>query len=570
MLDPGQLPSPFPVRDSRIRVYATASELLGRRIDKKDRVELWKQVASEQALSLIAQIVTDIEVSATLDDVTLADVDQKWAARVSGARLRTSLGVVSKLGATLFAPQLLLLAAEEVLWHCPDGPPADTLEGLDILILCLLSIGDDDPVPVGETWGGVDVALAGEIIANLYFNRPMWAGHQLSWFERTWFQDWPKRTAATETVGGEPRELFKEATGIDLADFAAVAFNVYAQSAIHMYVRFPAAFFETLGLEPKAIEHFLNTTARTVPELRDAIQADSSAVGSRYRFDVFRRFPLVRLASGEVLVLSPNFVIQRALSEVIFWDVRNYLKEFDQKNGTKRDQAFHLCTTDILEHEAGVTLRRIFARSKIQVLDEKHLQKRFASRGRTPSVCDYAVRAGRTWLLIEVTDRAMPRPVVLANTHAAALDAELGKLLTDRKAKQLASTISLLKTELETKDNQRRLSFIPLVVTGQTALPWNPTVHLRTTERLGTLAELSEDSCTSVALITLKDLMILEHAASLGHDIIELLRSWRQSDPGSPLDQYLHQRGVPLSSPKWEKEQAFKAIRNFVKRMKTA
>lgn len=94
------------------------------------------------------------------------------------------------------------------------------------------------------------------------------------------------------------------------------------------------------------------------------------------------------------------------------------------------------------------------------------------------------------------------------------------------------------------------LSFIPLVVTGQTALPWNPAVHQRTTERLGGLAELSQDSCTSVALITHKDLMILEHAASLGHDIIELLRSWRQSNPGSPLDQYLHQRGVPPSSPK--------------------
>jgi hypothetical protein len=90
----------------------------------------------------------------------------------------------------------------------------------------------------------------------------------------------------------------------------------------------------------------------------------------------------------------------------------------------------------------------------------------------------------------------MPRPVVLANTHAAALDAELGKLLTDRKAKQLASTVSLLKTEFESKDNLRPLSFIPLVVTGQTALPWNPAVHQQITERLGTLAELTQDSCT--------------------------------------------------------------------------
>ena len=563
--------SPFPTRGSGIHVYATASDVLDVKVRKTDRLQLWSRISDEQALSLIAQILTDIDISTTSHAET--EVDQRWAASITHPTIRTRLSIASTLGDTLFAPQLLLLAAGEALSHCPQGPPTDTADGLDVLVCCILGIGDESGAgdPNGETWGGLNAELAGEIIANLHFNRSLWVGHQLSWIERTWFQNWPKRTPTTDAVGGEPRDLFKEATGVELADFAAVAFNVYAQAALHKSVRFPSEFFDTLGLPPAAIEHFLSATSRTVPELRAQIQKDiTTSGGSRYAFNTFRRFPLVRLASGEFLVLSPNFVLQRALSEVTFFDVRHHLKAVDKRDGTKRDEAFHLCTTDILEHETGVTLRRIFSRAKIQVLDENHLQKKFGSRKHMPSICDYAVRVGKTWLLFEVTDTPIPVPVVFAKANAAALDAELDRVLTKRKAKQLASTIRLLQqaeSDHQGQTHPRQFTFIPLVVTAQTGLPWNPAVHHRVTERLSSVTELSKDSCAPVALITIKDLMILENAASLGHDVVDLLRSWRQTDPGSPLDQHLHQRGVPLSSPRWEKEQASKTIINFMKRM---
>lgn len=562
--------SPFPVRGSNVRVYATAIDVLGAEVRKKDRIQLWSRISDEQALSLIAQILTDIDISTTSD--AESEVDQRWVASIAHSVIRTRLSIASTLGDKMFAPQLLLLAAGEALSHCPQGPPTDTTAGLDVLICCLLGIGDESGAgdPKGETWGGVNAELAGEIIANLHFNKSMWIGHQLSWIERTWFQDWPKRTPTTYAVGGEPRDLFKEATGVELADFAAVAFNVYAQASLHKFVRFPSKFFDTLGLPPTATEHFLSATSRTVPELRTEIQNDmSTSGGSRYAFNTFRRFPLVQLASGEFLVLSPNFVIQRALSEVTFFDVRHHLKAVDKNQGTKRDEAFHQCTTDILEHETGVTLRRIFSRAKIQVLDEIHLQKKFGSRRDMPKICDYAVRVGKTWLLFEVTDTPIPVPVVFAKANADDLDSELDRVLTNRKAKQLASTIRLLQQAEPDHQGSRpqQLTFIPLVVTAQTGLPWNPTVHHRVTERLSSMPELSQESCAPVALITSKDLMILENAASLGHDVVGLLRSWRQTDPGNPLDQHLHQRGVPLSSPRWEKEQAVKTINNFMKRM---
>lgn len=304
----GFLHSPFPIRSSSLYVYATASEVLGQQIPKEARITLWERIPQEQALYLIAQILTDTEIGATQDGVSKSDVDKRWTAFVRNNHLRTRLTIASTLGVTVFAPQLLLLAADEVLSHCPGGPPNDTLDGLDDLIMCLLGIGDDSPAgESSEAWGGMGVALAGEIIANLHFNRTMWLAHQLSWFDRVWFQDWPKKTSDTVTVGGEPSELFKEATGIELADFGAVAFNVYAQSATHQFVRFPQEFFETLGIETSAVEHFLKTTSRTVLELREEIELSAAAAGSsRYGFDAFRRFHSFGFHPGRFLFSAPT------------------------------------------------------------------------------------------------------------------------------------------------------------------------------------------------------------------------------------------------------------------------
>jgi hypothetical protein len=551
-----------------IRVYATASELLGESVPQEIRIELWKRLTIGQALSLIAQILTDIEIHAALTDTPVSEVDRRWVAQVGNERLRTHLTIASTFGVTLFAAQMLLLAAKEALLHCPQGPAADTVDGLDVLAVCLLGIADDSEAPRdagGETWGGLDVSLTSEIIANLHFNRTLWVGRQLVWFERTWFRNWPKRTAAVEAVGGEPQDLFKEATGIELFDFAAVAFNVYTQASLYGFVRFPDEFFETLGLPPEAIEHFLSETSCSVAELRRLILADESTVGSsRFGFDLFRRFPLIRLDSGEVLTLSPNFVMQRALSETTFWDVRQYLKKVDRQ----RERAFHQCTTDILEYETGAALRRIFTKKKLQVLDEQHLQRKFASKRKTPRICDYAVRSGQTWLLIEVTDRAMPRPVVFANASASELDEELDRVLTARKAEQLVSTINLLRSEenLHPKQPAGQHTYIPLVLTGDGGLPWTIPVQRRAKERLASLGH-PKDFCDSVALITLRELIMLENAAALGHDVVELLRSWRQDNPSLPLDQHVHSQEIPLNSPLWERNRVSEVVRGFTKRM---
>lgn len=571
MSDPDALASPF-LRIPGIRKYVSASEVLGQHLPERARIHMWKQIHLEQALFLISQILTDIEVHAGLSDVPASVVERRWTARLSNRDLRHRLEVSSTFGDKVFAPQILLLAAKEAFLHCPDGPLSETDEGLDLLVRCLLGLGDDDDGPeyTGEVlWGGMDVALASEFIANVHFNRTLWVGRQLVWFDRTWFRDWPKQSVAAKIVGGKPFELFKESTGVELIDFATVAFNLYTQASTHGFVIFPDEFFSTLGLPSQATEHFVSTTSTSLPEMREILRKDSrGASRSRFGFDVFRRFPLVRLSSDRLLMLSPKFVVQRALSEMTFWDVRQHLKS----SSAEREAAFHECTRDTLDFEAGEALRRIFLKKRTPVINEERLQKRLASgKKQMPPIVDYAVRSGNTWLLLEVTDRPMPRHVVFANASAAELDLELDRVLTARKAKQLASTINLIKEEYGKRkgQNKQELKFIPLVLTGESALPWTTPVQYRTREKLLSLG-YSDEFSSSVALITLKELLMLENAAEQGYDTISLLRSWRFENPAIPLDQHVHGKSISLDSPFWERNQFPHVIDKFAARMRTA
>lgn len=541
-------------REAWARVYATATEVFGFPVPLKQRIALWEQVSVEQALKLIAQMLNDVDTASKEKSTP----DERWATSVHDPKLRARLLATLGLRSTLLTPQLLLLAAGESLTYSPDGLCTDDLSGIDIVFACLLGIGDEaGSLKHGAPWGGSDAGLASEIIANLHFNRSVSVGHQLAWTHNAWLNSWPRGAKTAQAVGGQPKELFLEATGIDIEDFATIAMSLYAQGSVKGIVRFPPNFFTWLGFSAEVIDYFLGATSISVESLRLKIADESQGQRSQYAFNALRQFPLVKLSSGEFLVIRTNYLVQRALSDVTFFDVSAHLKEVDEKCGTKRDAAFRSATNQLLEHEAGVILRRIFAKTSGRVFDESELQMRFQkSKRRTPGVCDFAVKSGNDLLLVEVTDRAIPDSVVNGRVDPALLDKELGFVLTDRKAGQLDSTIGLWKRDAERSlgDKASRINFIPLVLTSARGLPWNQFAQSHIDERTAQYPALSGDSCSSLALITLKDLLILENAFEEGHDVFEILKMWRQQDPGLGLDQFMSTIGLPLNHPKWERD----------------
>ncbi len=544
------------------QVYVTAEDVLGEPIPEQRRAELWKGISDEQALFLIASLLSDLDRSDSREDGNL--VQLKWAAQIQDLSLRDRLFAQAGLGFVLFPPQMLQLAAAEALEYCPEGPPRDDAAGMDIIVRCMLGIADESGSPVGDgsLWGGQDAALSAEVIANLYFNRTISIAHQLAWARQVWFQNWPVDNADTRRAGGQPRELFKEATGVAIDDFAAVAVRLYASNGHGGYVMFGPEFFNESGVAPEAIELFLEATCIDLRTLRKKVRQQRQSEMSRFAFNLFRQFPLIRLSSGRILLFRLNYAVQRAFSEVTYFDVREHLKRCDKRDGTRRDEAFWACTKTVLEHETGRTLRRMLVGTKAQVFTEGQLQRLHPGKNQAKA-CDFAVRLGETWLLVEVTDRAVPEPVVNATADVQQLEQELDRVLMERKAKQLSSTVQLLR-----KDRSNRgCTFVPLVLTSSAGLQWNAILHARVQERLHAEGLLTEEHCLPVAFITLKDLRMLEHALSQGVKVVDVLRQWRAVEPGLGLDQHMAESGVGLGIPLWERQTAVRFITELAARM---
>lgn len=531
-----------------VRVYATAAETLGVRIPPSERAGLWRGIPNEQALTLISRLLAELDNSESLQQ--RKRIEERWVAAIENRRLKLQLSIAVTIGVTIFPPQLLLLAASETLIHSPDGSSLSSYSKWDEVVLCILGIGDEtsSPAKTGSSWGGLDESFAGEIISNLHFNQSVWPAHQIAWAHQAWIAGWPEGDGLIARMEGQPSELFHQATNISIRDFINAALALYSFS-LDGVVAFPLKAFSEIGIAEQTTSHILRAASRNSRELKEALIKQRSGNAARFDFALFRRFPLIRMMNGDVLVLRSDYLVQRALSEVAFFDVREYLKQMDTQNGTSRDEAFRHGISKLLERETGDTLRRIFPRSS--VLDETKIQQINRERRRRKA-CDYAVRVGKTWLLIEVTDRAMAQPVVNASAPATALDVELDRVLIERKAKQLASTIDTLRSTTGNEDCE----YIPLVLTASGGMPWNVTLHHRVQELLEGTTTLRQEYCLPVALLTLKDLRMLERAAEDGHDVVTLIRQWRSIDPGLPLDQFLADSAVQIGPSKWERDLA--------------
>lgn len=553
--------------------YGVATEVLGRRLPLGERVSLWQALPLGQALTLIGSMLKDLD----LGDSSARAVEAGWIGVIPDGEVKSRLLRAFDEGLRFLAPQLLLLAALEAIEHCPPGDPAADLIGAEAIFQLLLGIAEEagSPRVGGDEWGGLDSGLAAELIANQYFGHSVSPIDQMAWTNDNWRSPWPRPTVTQKlvhTAGGEPAELFREATGTEIDEFAAVGVHLWVQAQQHGYVRFPSEFFNRLGLDRAAVDRFLEETSTDLASLRSDVRDERSRTGSsRWAFHALRRRPIVRLDNGEWLVLRVGFVLQRALGDVTYWDVRTYLRAQDKATGGKREEAFRSCLGSALEGNVERTLKRIFPGlvGSPRVFTEIAMQKAWGGKkkGQVPSVCDFAIDCGDVWLLFDVTDRRIPEALINGSANAAALDAELDIVLTRKKASQFASTIRLLTTDMGKLAKREPLAntlFVCLVITPVGGLGWNPAVDTRAKERLKEFGTLQSSRVLPVATLSVRDLTILECAVEHGHSASNLLADWRANGVGHSFEQVLQLRGIPLGFSEWIRASAMRLIDELV------
>lgn len=542
------------------RPYCTSAEIFGAVTDRSARELLWGQVPVGQALSLLSAVLRDLD----LEDVPEAEVEAGWAAQLPGEAALRARAAIAK-GRRLLPPQLVLVALKEALASCPPGPANDDLSDLDVVLRAVLSIADElgqvreDDEPL---WGGLQATLAAELLANQYFNVTARPAPLMARTQVTWREGWSSAVGETERVraGGQPAELFAEATGCELDAFLGVATNLWVQAYIHKHLRFAKDFFDRLGIDPAAIDLFLDATSVSLTDLQQQVAQQPPATEQPWQFNDLRRRPLVRLPDGTVQVIRVGFVLERAFGQVPEFDVADHLRRIDGGTGLRvkggREEAFRSCLNSQFEYSVGELLRRIFPASGHfkRVYSEREMWHAWKTKKKTPKVCDWVVDCGDVWICLDANNRRLSQPVVGGQADVSELDKELAAVLANNKARQMASTIRHLTQSLPQLTGRNLVAgtrFIPLIVTPDDGLPWNPAVHRRVQEVLAANGTLQTSRATPLGVISLHDLGLVEYAADNGRNAGELLATWRSQQPDVALQHFLHGQGEKLHRPQW-------------------
>lgn len=557
------------------QAYVTATEVLDGPVPADQRRKLWAGIGVGQALTLIAMMLRDLDL---LAGQPVAAIEAGWVETITDESLKPSLRRVLLERRRLLPPQLLLLAALEALEFCPAGDPSDDLEGVDVILKTVLGIAEDSATPrtAGEDWGGLDAGLAGDLLANYYFNHTVNPIEQLAWVEENWRSPWPQpfvRQKLIRDAGGQPHELFREATKTEVDDFAGVGVHLWVQAQMNRFVRFPSEFFDRLGIDRPAVDRFLQETSTDLAGLRADVEAERSRTGaSRWAFHSVRRHPIVRLDNGEWLVLRVGFAIERSLGDVTYLDVRNYLRDQDHSGGIKRDDAFRTCLACALEARVVESLSRTFPGTGRlrRVFTERTMQDAWTVRkSRMPSVCDVAVDCGNTWILFDVTDRRIPEQLINGTGDADALDQELDTVLTKKKAKQFASTIDHIVNQgakLAPRAPAASPRFVCIVVTPTGGLGWNPAVNQRAQDRLASFGFLRGKNVLPLAIMNIRQLHMLEAAVEAGSAGGDLLIEWRERAAGFTFEQLLQLHHIPLKTGQATRDVADRLVDDLVRK----
>ncbi|MCI2239540.1 hypothetical protein MO973_38945 [Paenibacillus sp. TRM 82003] len=502
----------------------------------------------------------------------LRDVDKTWltsADRLANERgwaaaatepLRSRLLVRVSERRPLLVPQVILLAAAEALEGCAPGAPRNDLFGLDAILRNLLSIGQEEPShrprPSGLVWGGYDEELASELVANQHFNKSPQLAHLITEADFFWRREWPDKLPKKirNQLPSTPADLYQLATGVTFDDLISIALHLWTQAEINNYTRFPFEFFEKLGVDENAIRRFLEITSIDSIGLAAEIAAErNECTIPSWSFNSFRRYPIVRLETGEYLVLRLGFMVERALGVPPSLDVAQSLGP-----SSRQVVAFRAAAEAVFENSVGQTLSRMFNSGQLskRVFDEVNMQKAWMGRsGQKPKVCDFAVDCGDVWLLIECTSRRIAADVVNASGGRESLERELDAVLTDRKAKQLNSTVHLIRHHLQKlcgyppPDGTR---IVPLVVVPNEGLGWNEVVAQQVREKVRKNSGLTHPSALPFAIITLRELRSFEALMETGQADASMLVRWRVAAPDMPLEHFIDQQGLPLNRPAWE------------------
>ncbi|WP_213935177.1 hypothetical protein [Rhodococcus sp. B50] len=511
-------------------------------VDPVARQERWARSSLAPTLEKVSRLLADLDLSA----ITSSDdsVVRSFLAGVSEPARGQATDQLRRGNAVLHTISLLTAIKEVIVYaDATDNADAEVVSD-DELLAMLLTIADEaDEAAMPSRGVDFDGALAELTVtrvaqASLLFPDP-WEFLATS-TASTWQRAWSARTAPKALAGlaETPAAQWHRITGVVLDDFLALGWLFYNLWRHEGFTRIDVGFFDS-KVSPEAVAFLVEHCSLSLAEMRDLLareQGRDAFLWTRYKL---QQYPFVQLDDGTLLPVRFQFVIQRIFGDHLYLESHNMLYQQDSK------QADHYATAmrDIFEERVGEVLERIcsYDTSGATVLVEEKAMKHTwrTSKGKIPKICDFALFRDHGCVLVDANMRNLPQPFAERSGTFAALEDEIRTRFTTTKFGQFLSTVDLFLSrgwnKLATKVTHRT-RFVPLVVVPDAGIPGDLTLENLIFTQAAPLVQKFNDNPNFYrvhvpAIVTWRDLLMLDGLAEQGIDIVALLKRWRNVDP---------------------------------------
>ncbi|MGW4844247.1 hypothetical protein [Nocardia brasiliensis] len=528
-------------------------------LDANARQAFWARLGLMPMLEKLSRVLADLDLSRVNnreDDVTralLCEVSEPARSQAAAQLAR---------GNAVIHPTPILLAIKEVIEAAEiDG---ESVSSADELLAIILSIAwDTHEISMPTSAAGFDNTL-GEITLNriaqaqLVFPEPFELLSTAT--QGTWCRAWSDRTAmkVKRSLADSPAEQWAQIMGVELDDFLALGWLFYNLWRQQGFTRIHPDFFAQNAVPRGAVDFLVEHCSLPVSALRSLLRqerAESASLWTRYKL---QQFPFVRLDDGTLVPIRFQFVIQRFFGDHLYLESEDILRRIDKQKADYYAEAMR----NIFEERVGEVLQRIctYDSSGNTALIYEHQMMRAwrTSKKSSRKICDFVLFRDHGCVLVDANMRNLPQAFAEGSGTFESLQKEIEQRFTTTKFKQLFSTIDLLLTRGWNKLQMAvtgRTRFVPLVVVPDAGMPSDITTENAVFVKGMPLVKKYNDNpnysrVLVPAIISWRDLLMLDGLAEKGVDIFITLKRWREIDPRGrfgrdriplPLREYIDQ-----------------------------
>lgn len=481
-------------------------------------------------LAILNHLQFNDEATATVERRFLRALRDDMRERVEAALSVKTGG----LGKRFLHRQPILAAMRRVIRHHPPAEYKRRLP-LDIAAIYLshaaATMLDSRPSSDDERLGGLPTSLAMELLRNAYFHRGDDDWSVIDRFVRLWnvFGKRPLRNALSRS----PAEVLLERTGLEVEDFLALGFALWAPAGVWERGRditSPLDFAPRY--DPTKVESFLREVSMDLDEFRATIEDDHD---EPWNFLAFESRPVMRIGE-RLLVLDEDFMMQR-VTKGLYWCLFDHLKGRPSGNDThlRCSQAYGDMMELMVEDQLQTLVPMDLGGSQV-LYTEEDLKAAYNTKA-----CDAALYFGTHFALFEVVSSGLKVDSrVYGSAKSFREDTE--KLVLE-KVGQVATTAACILADeprLTGHPPTPGLKILPVVVVGG-GFPINHISGQYLAELLPSDPWSLDARYEPLCVIDLAELEHLEGLAERhGQSVVELLVGWKQSPyASSPLRNYL-------------------------------